>query len=310
MAQLAVLGAPVHRASISATNAHRTPAALRDALARFATWDGDHGVELADLQALDRGDVEGDDGDTDSSEAHRRIQAGVTRAFSRAPVVVVIGGDNSLTRPAMSGAGVAVGGDNSLTRPDMSGAAVGDGGATGLAEGWGLLTIDAHHDCRPLEGGVSNGNPVRGLIADGLPGKRVAQVGINGFANHADHAEWAQAQGIHVYRAEDVRRHGMRLTIERALADLDAAGATRIYADVDIDVADRAFAPACPASMPGGLRPPDLLEAAYLLGAEPAVRAVDFVEVDVDADVNGMTLRLMAAAFLSFCSGLGERTRP
>ncbi|HEV1998734.1 MAG TPA: arginase family protein, partial [Candidatus Dormibacteraeota bacterium] len=77
--------------------------------------------------------------------------------------------------------------------------------------------------------------------------------------------------------------------------------------DVDIDVADRAFAPGCPASMPGGLPPADLQLAAFQLGAEPMVRAVDFVEVDAAVDVNGMTVRLMASVFLSFCAGLASR---
>lgn len=282
---IGVLGVPIHRASISPTNAHRTPAALRQALARFATWDGDHRVELESLAALDLGDVEGDDADTDATAAHARVETAVGVALARAPVVAVFGGDNSLTRPAMRGAT----------------------GLGGLGDGWGLITVDAHHDCRPLDDGASNGTPVRGLISDGLPGNRVAQVGINGFANHAEHAAWAEAQGVHVYRADDVRRDGMRAAIEAALADLAAAGATRIYADIDLDVADRAFSPACPASMPGGLRPPELTLAAYLLGADPAVRAVDFVEVDATADINDITLRLMASAFLSFCAGVAGR---
>ena len=284
---LAVLGAPIHRASISLTNAHRTPAALREGLACFATWDGDHGVQLESIAALDLGDVEGDDGDPDATAAHARIEEAVGGAFARAPVVAVLGGDNSLTRPALKGAA----------------------GADGLADGWGLITLDAHHDCRPLDSGATNGTPVRGLISDGLPGARVAQVGINGFANHQEHAEWAFAQGVHVHRADDVRRDGMPATIEAALAQLRGAGATRIYADIDIDVADRAFSPACPASMPGGLLPLELTQAAYLLGADPSVRVVDFVEVDASADINGTTVRLMAAAFLNFCAGLAGRSQ-
>jgi formiminoglutamase len=280
-----VLGVPIHRASISPTNAHRTPAALRDALARFATWDGDHRVDLERVAALDLGDVEGDDGDSDAAATHSRVEATVALALARTSLLALLGGDNSLTRPAMKGAA----------------------GAGGLGDGWGLVTVDAHHDCRPLDHGPTNGTPVRGLISDGLPGHRVAQVGINGFANHADHAAWAETQGVHVYRADGVRREGMPATIESALADLRAAGAMRIYADIDIDVADRAFSPACPASMPGGLRPPELTQAAYLLGADPAVRAVDFVEVDASADVNGMTLRLMASVFLTFCAGVAAR---
>lgn len=286
-ADLAVLGAPIHRASISPTSAHLTPPGIREALTRFATWDGDHGIQLEALRVVDLGDLEGDEADPDASAAHERIEAAVAAAFHRAPVVAVFGGDNSLTRPAMRGAAQR----------------------GGLGGGWGLLTLDAHHDCRPLDGGATNGTPVRGLITDGLPGRRVAQLGIRGFANQQDNAAWARGQGVQVHRAEEVRAKGMTDTVERTLAGLRAAGVTDIYVDIDIDVLDRAFAPACPASMPGGLWPTDLQEAAYRLGADPAVRAVDFVEVDAAADLGGVTLRLTASVFLAFCAGLTRRPR-
>ena len=285
LADIALLGAPIHRASISPTSAHQTPAAAREALARFATWDGDHAVQLERLSVIDLGDIDGDDGDPDAASAHRRIEDAVAEAVVRATVLAIFGGDNSLTRPAMMGAARRA----------------------GVGEGWGLFTLDAHHDCRPLDAGPSNGNPVRGLVLDGLPGARVVQVGINGFANHQDHAAWAAAAGVCIHRADEVRETGISNTVERALSELRAAGVTDVYVDIDIDVSDRAFAPACPASMPGGLRPPELQAAAYLLGSDPMVRVVDFVEVDAAADVNGSTLRLLASVFLSFCAGVASR---
>ena len=61
----------------------------------------------------------------------------------------------------------------------------------------GLLTIDAHLDLRSLDGGLSNGNPVRALLADGLPGGQIVQVGLQSFANSAAYAEVAREAGIH-----------------------------------------------------------------------------------------------------------------
>lgn len=284
-ADIAVIGAPIHRASISPTNAHLAPAAMREGLGRFATWDGDHGIDVDRLAVLDLGDLKGDAGDADAAPAHLRVEEAVAEATGRAAVVALLGGDNSLTRPAMRG----------MAR------------SAALSAGWGLFTLDAHHDCRPLDSGPSNGTPVRGLVSDGLPGARVVQVGINGFANHQDHAAWAIGQGIQVHRAQEVREAGMARTVERALSELRAAGVTDVYADIDIDVADRAFAPGCPASMPGGLHPAEMQQAAFQLGAEPMVRAVDFVEVDPSADVGGSTVRLMASVFLAFCAGVASR---
>jgi formiminoglutamase len=285
-AELAVLGAPVARASISPSQAQLTPAAFRAALTRFSTHDGDHGIDLEQLAVLDLGDIEGDAGDPGAAAAHARLEAAVADAGRRAPVVAVIGGDNSLTRPAMCGLA---------------------GGA--LGEDWGLLTLDAHHDVRPPVDGPRNGTPVRELIELGLPGERVAQVGIHGFANAGDHVHWARSRGVHVRRAAEVRSVGMPRLLDEVLAVLERHGVRRLYVDLDLDVLDRAFAPACPASMPGGLAPHHLQEAAHLLGADPRVAAVDLTEVDAAADLAGTTVRCMASVFLAFCGGMVQRRR-
>lgn len=283
---LALIGAPISKASISPSQAWSTPGALRAALQRFPTWDAEHHVDLERIFIADAGDVDGDREDPDASAAHRRIEDATASASASADVTVVIGGDNSLTAPAMRG----------VMR--------GQPGA-----GWGLLTLDAHHDCRPLDDGARNGTPVRELIENGLPGDRVAQVGINPFGNAAAHSRWAADHGIHVFAVDQVRDLGVAAVLREALLALSGAGAGPLYVDFDIDVADRAFAPACPASLPGGLRPDELLLAAHLLGAEPRVTAADITEVDANADVAGITVRLAAAVLLAFCTGVATRAR-
>jgi formiminoglutamase len=287
-ASLVVLGAPISKASISTSRAWATPAAFREALARFPTWDAGHRTDIAELSVRDAGDVEGDRHDPDASAAHRRIEQAVAEltAVVAGSIVVVIGGDNSLTRPAFLGA--------SRGRPQAA---------------WGLLTLDAHHDCRPVTAGSANGTPVRELIEGGLAGDRVAQVGIHPFGNAAEHARWALAQGIHVHDVDEVRRDGVAVVVKRALDELRASGAQALYVDLDVDVVDRAFAPACPASLPGGLFPADLIDAARLVGRQPDVAVVDLCEVDALADVAGITVRLMAATFTALCAGVALRTR-
>jgi formiminoglutamase len=282
---LVVMGAPIARASITPVESWSTPPAFRAALQRFPTWDAEAHIDLTQLRVRDLGDVEGDREDVDARAAHQRIQAAAASAAATAEHVVVIGGDNSLTLPALLG---------------MMSAG---------AEAWALLTIDAHHDCRPATDGSRNGTPVRELIDAGLPGERVAQIGIHPLGNAREHADWARAQGIHIVPLHTVVRDGMDAVIASAIAQLTARGAERVYVDFDIDVVDRAFAPACPASLPGGMQPEDLFRAAYLLGADPHVVAADLCEVDASADVNAMTVRLMAATFLKFCSGLATRAR-
>ena len=286
-ADLAVLGAPLARASISASRAWTTPPALRAAMARFATWDGDHGVDLATLRVHDLGDVEGDEHDHDCLAAHARLRLAVEAAGTQASCVAVIGGDNSITLAAMCG----ISDDR-------------------LDDGWGLLTLDAHHDVRErgADGLPRNGTPVRDLIELGLPGRRVAQLGLHGFANAREHAEWAAAQHIQARRASELRALGMTETVDWALGALRGAGARRLWVDIDIDVLDRSHAPACPASMPGGLTPAELQAAAFQLGRAPQVAGVDLCEVDASADdAAGTTVRAMASVLLAFCAGLAQR---
>ena len=284
---VAVLGAPVSSASISPSQARTTPAAFRAGLQRFSTYDGDHDLDLAMLRIRDLGDVEGDlDGDVRAAQL--RIEAAMVDAAADAACVVVIGGDNSLTFPALRG----------LARGTLD-------------DGWGLLTFDAHHDVRDPRsyGGPRNGTPVRELIHAGLPGSRIAQVGLHGFANAREHHDWAREQGVHMRRATQVRAGGITSVLDSVLTALERCGAERIYVDIDMDVLDRAYAPACPASMPGGLSPADLQEAAFVLGTDPRVVAVDFTEVDAQADVAGMTVRTMCSVFLAYCAGACHRLR-
>lgn len=283
IADIAVLGAPISRASISPSEAWSTPPAFRQALARFHTWDAAHSLDLSTVSARDLGDTVGDQEDRDANAAHQRIREAMVDASSVASLVVVIGGDNSLTRPAMHGMMQSVQGE------------------------WGLLTFDAHHDCRPAEGGSRNGTPVRELIESGLPGDRVAQVGIHPFGNAAEQARWAMEQGVHAYGLDEIRRSGITTVVGLALDTLRRAGATSLYVDIDVDVVDRAFAPACPASLPGGLTPYELLRGVERAASDDRVRALDITEVDANADVSEVTVRLAAAAFLTVVSAVTQR---
>ncbi len=203
-----------------------------------------------------------------------------------------------------TGAGLAavlLGGDNSITRPGVHAAA-----AHTALDRTGLLTIDAHHDIRETDGGLTNGNPIRALLEDGLQGWNVIQVGIQPFANPAAHAEVAREAGIAVVTADETRRRG----VAEVVADtLEALGrrVDAIYVDLDVDVLDRAFAPACPGSRPGGLTPWEVQSAARVCGRHPKVRAIDVVEVDPERDVADVTALAAASFVLAFAEGLAAR---
>ena len=271
---LALLGIPAYRTSLSATGAHATPGAVRDALLRYSTHA--HGPAPVALVAADPGDVEGRDG----RDGEERVRVAVADAASRARLVVALGGDNSVTYAAALGAW-----------------------GTSLPTA-GLITLDAHHDLRD---GESNGSPVRRLLEAGLDGARVVQIGISDFANSRAYSERARDAGITVIGRDDVADRGIGAAVAEALAIAGAAGGP-IHVDLDVDVCDRSVAPGCPASVPGGISAHELRRAAFLLALDARVSSLDITEVDATADApDGRTVRLAALAVLEAAAGLAAR---
>ena len=174
---------------------------------------------------------------------------------------------------------------------------------------WALLTLDAHHDVRPYGDPTSgvvpgNGSPVRALVDAGLPGAHVVQVGIAGFSNAPAHRAWCESAGITVLGPERL----VADEVERCL-DVLAGLAEHVYVDIDVDVLDRAFAPGCPGARPGGVTPRALFGAAFVIGAHPAVRAVDIVEIDPAVDVASVTVDAGALCLLNVCAGFATRAQ-
>ena len=274
--RLAVLGAPLHLGSITPGRADLAPAAIRSILHRLSTYDLEFNRDIRHIAATDRGDLAL--ADTTPADALGLLGAAVRDAGAQSNALVLLGGDNSITRPGLHG-----------MCTDLSRA--------------GLLTLDAHLDLRDLSAGLTNGNPVRALLADGLPGSQVVQIGIQPFANSRQYFDVAREAGIKVISTAEVRAMGIETAISEALDRLDQ-DVEAIYVDLDLDVLDRAFAPATPGSRPGGLTPAEMRAAVRLCGAHPKVRVLDLVEIDPTKDVADATVFAAGLALLSFASGL------
>lgn len=273
---LALIGIPAFRSSISPTGAHATPAAVREALARYSTYAGSRGVDVAQLTAVDLGDIE----DPDGSEGESRVRRAVAEAAGACRLLIALGGDNSITSSVMRG----IAGER--------------------LSSWGLITVDAHHDLRD---GISNGSPVRRLLQAGLPGEHVVQVGIADFANSAAYAGRAREHDIAVIHRAELRGRSMLEVAEEALG-IAGAGDRPVYVDLDVDVCDRSVAPGCPASAPGGISADELRELAFFLARDGRVQAIDITEVDATADApDGRTVRLAALLVLEAAAGLALR---
>lgn len=278
---VALLGVPAHLTSLSPTNAQLTPAAIREALRRYSpALVPDRGFDaqdaLSNVVCADFGDVV----DPDSPEGEARTMTLVAQARDRAALVVALGGDNSLTFATACGAW----GDQRETA--------------------GLITLDAHFDLRD---GVSNGSPVRRLVEAGLNPTHVVQIGIADFANSAAYVQRARDWGITIIHRDECERRDMADIMSEAL-DIAGHGGGPIHVDLDVDVCDRAVAPACPASVPGGLSARDLRRAARVAASDRRVVSIDIAEIDAAIDApDERTVRLGALCVLEAVAGVASR---
>jgi formiminoglutamase len=274
-ADIALVGVPAHKSSISPTSANLTPKAIRQALEKYSTFAGSKEIDLRGLSFTDLGDVLNPDG----QDGKKRVAKKLENVLESYQTLIALGGDNSITFSVAS----------SIFK-DLSKV--------------GLVTLDAHHDLRD---GMSNGSPVWRLIQAGLPGKNIVQIGISDFANSREYAERAKEQGIYMISRDQLRRQSMKDAMKEAFSVLNRR-VDEIYVDLDVDVCDRAVVPACPASVPGGISSDELRQAAFYAGANSKVRAVDITEIDVKKDsADQRTIRLAALLVLEFAAGVASR---
>ena len=274
-ADIALLGFPVHKSSLTPNSCHLAPKAIRSALARYSTYSASTDVDLRELKITDLGDVTG----ADSNNGKKVIAKKVNGLLDKYGLLIALGGDNSITYTVASG----LFGDLSRV---------------------GLITLDAHHDLRD---GNTNGSPVWRLIQAGLPGKNIVQIGISDFANSKEYSSRAKEAGIFVITRAQLRNKSIQDAMKQAFAHL-GRNVDHIYVDLDVDVCDRAVAPACPAATPGGISADELRQAAFLAGANYKVRAVDITEIDPKRDSKDeRTVRLASLLVLEIAAGYKTR---
>ena len=276
-APVGLVGAPLSAGSVSPGRCDLAPALLRATLRRISLYDVETARELASKIA-DHGDVMLNGMTIEQATAP--IRAACAASLQRHALTLLVGGNNAVTRPGVL----------ALDMP---------------LETIGLITLDAHFDLRDTMRGLGNGNPVRALREDGLPGRNIAQIGLAPFANSAAMHRDAIDGGHLVVTIGEVRSGGIASAIAAALAHV--AHCDAIVVDCDIDVIDRGQSPGAPGARPGGMAAHDFFAATRMLAAHPNVRLIDLTEWDPPLDPPDLSA-LVAARWVAECLA-GYETR-
>jgi arginase family enzyme len=274
---IGLVGAPLAAGSVTPGHCDQAPQKLRQTLKRIGRYDVEIGRSLF-TPVRDWGDVDLDGLSIEAATGPIKDAVAVSAAEHR--LTLLAGGNNAVTRPAVQALGLPL-------------------------KKVGLITLDAHFDMRELADGLSNGNPVRALMEDGLPGKNIAQIGLASFANTEKMHRDALAAGNLVVSMDEVRRDGIRKAVADALEHTKSCEA--LVVDCDIDVVDRAQMPGAPGARPGGMHVVDFFWAVRELAGHHRVRVIDLTEWDPPLDSTDLSALVAARWFAECIAGFESR---
>ncbi|HEX8662964.1 MAG TPA: agmatinase family protein [Beijerinckiaceae bacterium] len=247
-----LIGAPTDRNSSFLRGAAAAPAAIRAALASdHGNLAAENGLELGEDVILEDG---GDLPLTETEDDHARIRGAVAAAVAEGRVPLLLGGDHSVSFPAVEAVAGRFGPVN-------------------------LLHFDAHPDLYHDFGGnpYSHASPFARIMERGYA-RRLVQVGIRTLNRHGR----VQAERFGIEVVEMRRFAPERVPIPEG----------PLYVSVDLDGLDPAFAPGVSHHEPGGLSTRELLSVLHRI-TSPIVGA-DVVELNPSRDVGGVTAVLAA----------------
>jgi len=289
-----LVGVPLAKAARNYAGVDGAPNALRKLLREFTTYDIERDADLRSLRVSHLGDVELFA--TDVARSQAQVEESLTTIFAFQPrfLLVVLGGDQSVTYASFK----------ALRRARQL--------RTGLVYFGSYYALRALPedvgDSRPPRAAIPDDSALRALLEEGLlAGRNLAQIGLHGFWGSREEKLFAQAQSVSVVTARESQDSG----IDRATTGaLEVAGqATEaIYVAINLNVLDLPYAPASQDAQFGGLRASELLSAAYSLGLDPRVQAIDLVGIDAYRDQVGLTVDAACAVLLNFLAGVNARS--
>ncbi len=279
-----IMGVPFDGAVLGRRGAAGGPAAIRQAMSFFSNYDEELGSDLLGTKIIDLGDVVVEPDDV--AKAHKQIGEEVRRQLDRSALLVVLGGDNSISLPSLRA-------------------------FASRFRRIGLVVVDSHFDLRGEIGGRPTSGSSYGLAiktVKGLDPARVAEIGIHGFLNSRNYATEAKKLGLTVYTAADVRESGATRVAREAYAAA-GDGSEAVYVSIDLDAIDLAYMSGVSAPSAGGVTANAMFDIARFLGGKEGVKCADIVELAPALDRSGRSQIVAATTLVSLIAGFSSARR-
>jgi formiminoglutamase len=279
-----ILGIPFDGAVLGRKGAKDGPAAIRQAMSGFSNYNVELKVGLDGARIFDLGDLALENDDV--IKAHKEIESEVHEDLDRSSLLVLLGGDNSVSLPALA----------ALERK--------------FGE-IGLIVVDSHFDLRGKIDGKPTSGSSYGLAMETLTGlepRRVVEIGIHGFLNARRYAEKAEKLGVSIFTGDDVRDSGPE-TVARKAYSIASKGAKAVYLSLDLDAVDLAWVSGVSAPSAGGLSSIEFFKIVHTISRMGLVKCMDLVELAPSLDPTGRS-QVVAATALSYAfAGFFSRKR-
>lgn len=262
--------------------AAEAPEEIRRWLQSLTPWDPENNVDLSTSPPLDLGNLHLEGSLEETQHALAEVVAAVLRCQA---IPIILGGGHETAFGSYLG-------------------------YVNAGQPAAIINLDAHLDVRPLlEGRGHSGSPFRQALehpTHPLPGERYVCLGAQPHATSRQHWQYGQERGCVVRWCQEVRSTLLE-HFGRERDRLVAAGC-RIHLSIDADVVRSADVPGVSAPNPVGLAGAEVVGAARLAGASPAVAGLDLVEINPQQDRDGQSARWGAVVVWNFLVGLASRS--
>ena len=281
-ARAAIYGIPFDATNISRTGANYGPRGIREVSCQFLPYNATLDFDLGEaLNPVDCGDCDIVLANADKTFA--RAQADIGAILEAGALPVTLGGDHSITIPAVR-----------AVREKVSDP--------------GLVLIDMHLDTAPDVGGeeLNHCCPITRAVDAGFDPAKIALVGISGWMNPRTELAYCHEHGITIIWLEDIWEHGTAWAVDKALQAAGSGNGT--YLSFDVDSLDAAHAPGTCCPSPGGLTTREAIELVRGVSRNGLV-GVDVVEAAPSLDgtpTTSLVAGRVALEAMAFHAGAGR----